>query len=338
MKLNDVKAGDICAYVDDYSHHRRNHWCSGDVMNAKPVRVIRKEKIPVRIEKDSCGRATVATKTMLVVKLYNLKASDPFALDLDIVDAKHPDLVVDETIEAKDLIWSWEEEVEKVREDLQVAAIANRFGDYLEAVSNAIALHILKTQNYPKGGVNPYSYSLQLDYPRGQLKEFISDALKDADLPRKYGDEMNSMDLKHYLPHVAIEVSLKYGTSPHYLTNNYRQTKVGFVENLYTFLFTSQGYTALDSERPGDAYPRNKRKQDKHWNQQKRIFRAFAVLTGEERLDFLEEAINTLVKRVAKDLGVVIPLPFTRDPVNFNGKAYLAVTKKAVDEYIPVKK
>jgi hypothetical protein len=307
-------------------------------MDAKPVRVIRKEKIPVRIEKDSCGRATVAMKTVLVVKLYNLKASDPLALDLDIVDAKHKDLVVDETIEAKDLIWSWEEEVEKVRNDLRIAAVADRFGDYLEAVSHAIALHILKTQNYPKGETVPHSYNLQVDYPRGKLKEFVSDALNETDLPSSYGEEPNSLDLIHYLPHVAIEVSLKYGTSPHYLTNNYRQTKVGFVENLYTFLFTSQGYTALDSERPGDAYPKNKRKQDKHWNQQKRIFRAFAALTGEERLDFLEEAINALVERVAKSLDIVIPLSWSRDPANFNGKAYAAEMRKAVAEYIPLKK
>lgn len=336
MKLNDVKAGDICAYVDDYSHHRRSHWCSSDVMDAKPVRVIRKEKIPVRIEKDSCGRATVAMKTVLAVKLYNLKASDPLALDLDIVDTKHQDLVVDETIEAKDLIWSWEEEVEKVREDLQVAAIANRFGDYLEAVGYAITLHVLKTQNYPKEA-DPYTYQLRLNYPRSSLKTFISDALKDADLPALYTTGLTPTDLTRYLPDVTVEMDLKYGNSPHYLTNNYRQTKIGYAENLYTFLFTSQGYTFLDSERPGDAYPKNKRKQEKHWNQQKRIFRAFAALTGEERLDFLESATNVLAERVAKSLDIVLPLSFARDPVNFNGKAYLAEMKKAVAKYVPPK-
>ena len=305
MKLNDVQAGDICAYVEDYASVRRESWCRTQVMDACPVKIVRKEKVPTRINKDACGRATVQTKTMLVVKRYNLKASDPLALDLDIVEDKHKELVVDEIIMAKDLVWSWEEEVRKVREDHRVNSLMSRFTDYFTGVSYQLALEGIRRYRFADKLTDRSTFRIREE--TYSLKEYLDDCIRERfSRPLDLKEEPSYLDMVRYMPEIRVGCEVDVGEG-HIGYHGSRHFELFFGKSFFEYLFTSRGLTPKDSLSCNDVYPKNKKLGTKHWNQQKRVFKAFLQMTGEERLALLAKAIRALMKEVELSTGIDIP-------------------------------
>ena len=326
MKLTEVKAGDVCAYVSDYSSNRHAHWCSTSVRDACPVEIIEKVSVPMEIKKDSCGRAKVISKTMLRVNMYNIKASDMLAQDLDIIEEKHPKLMSEETIYARDLIWSWEEEVEKVREDIRVNTIISRFSDYLQGVCWVLAHFFIREYGFAKN--IPDGSTFHISSLCHSLKAYLNDALRE--------DKMTLMDattygLRSYLPSVVVGCDVEIGQGSGY-TSRYRDFKLSFSKKLYPFFFLFNGLTYRDSR--DDLYPTNKKLRTKQHNKQKKLLKKFELMTGTARIEFLTAAIISLIEEVEKSTGLNIPV---FDPTK-SWESWEQSQRSVVDDYRMINK
>ena len=155
MQLKNIKVGGTYAWIKDYYQFSRPSRCFTNP-DARPVRIVSKKLVLVAQGKDSCGRDTDRRETVVVYKRYNIPASHMLAMDLDIIDEKHPELVTEITgLKGKDVIWDWSKEVDKVRNDHRIQKIMNRYYDYLDGMRYRVYRWMMANYGLIQLGQNP---------------------------------------------------------------------------------------------------------------------------------------------------------------------------------------
>lgn len=138
MQLKNIKVGGVYAFIEGYSQFSRPGRCFTNP-DAQPIKIVSKKRVLVAQGKDSCGRDTDRKETVVVYKRYDIPASHMLAMDLDIIDEKHPELVTQVVgLKGKDVVWDWSKEVEKVREDHRIQRLMDRYFDYVAGLRSRV--------------------------------------------------------------------------------------------------------------------------------------------------------------------------------------------------------
>jgi len=149
MRLKEIKVGQTYAYIHNYPEYTRKSYCY-NLPDAHPVKILDIKKVPVDGGMDACGRPNNRRMSVLVYEIYDIPASHMLAKDLDIIKDKHPDLVsVEEAaVEPQELIWEWDKEVDKVRQDHKVKIYIDRFMDFIAGVNYRSLNWMLQRYNF----------------------------------------------------------------------------------------------------------------------------------------------------------------------------------------------
>jgi hypothetical protein len=148
MLLRDIKEGEIYAYINGYGEKTRHQsvYC-GNLPPARAMEVVKKEKRLVEIRKDSCGRPKMQNQTFIICKKFDVDPTDMLAADLDIVEDNHKDLVeFDIEVDAADLIWPWEMEVEQARENAEVMRQVDLRVAYVKGVAHRVNRWLVQSE------------------------------------------------------------------------------------------------------------------------------------------------------------------------------------------------
>jgi len=168
MLIKEITVGGTYAFVNDYSEFSGDNYCYS-MPDANPMVILDKKKVPVGTGTDSCGRPTGKRETVIVCKRYKIPASHMLALDLDIIDEKHPELVEEVTLpvkQSKNFVWEWDSEVEKVRNDHALRKQMKRYEDYCNLIGYLMLeeLYVQTNMGAEVSGVNPKTDRAHLSY------------------------------------------------------------------------------------------------------------------------------------------------------------------------------
>lgn len=148
MLLRDIKEGETYAYINGYGEKTRHKsvYC-GNLPPARAMEIVKKEKRLVEIRKDSCGRPKMQNQTFVICKHFDVDPTDMLAADLGIVEKHHEDLVTfDIEVDAADLIWPWEMEVEQARENAEVMRQVDLRVSYVEGIAHRVNRWLVQSE------------------------------------------------------------------------------------------------------------------------------------------------------------------------------------------------
>jgi len=252
MQLKNIKVGGTYAWIDGYNQFSRPGRCFTNP-DACPVRIISKKKVLVAQGKDSCGRDTDRKETVVVYKKYNIPASHMLAMDLDIIDEQHPELVTEVSgLKGKDVVWDWSKEVEKVRDDHRVKKIMSRYYDYIEGVTYRVYRWLMEEYGLTRLSQNSKvcrSY-LRLDgNANSDLKVWLYDTIRGENDPKSefMGGGYNHYghhDERHPAPFLPTDSAICY--SLHFRLARNTETRNG-VNPYYHSRVPMRGECSVDT-------------------------------------------------------------------------------------------
>jgi hypothetical protein len=205
MILSEIKVGGAYAYVPNYDQYRSDQYCYS-LPDAYPVVVVERVKEPVGNGMDVCGRPTNKRQTILVAKQYSINAANMLAMDLDIIDEKHPELVTEVRLPVKELsnfVWEWDKEVEKVRNDHSIKLEIARFEDYLSYLSTQVCLWLYEAGDF---AIEVSGASFSVDDPLDIMRLDVKAAAGDSEFKSFIYDTLTG-----YTVPTEREVRSRYG-------------------------------------------------------------------------------------------------------------------------------
>lgn len=369
MFVSQVKVGKVYAFIPEYDRHVRRYGnACVDLPPATPAVVVEKTKVSDGAV-DSCGRPTGKNRTAIFCKRYKIHPTDPLALDLDVVEEHHPELVSVEEIPARDLVWGWEDEVNKIRSDAQTNMQMARFFDYLRGVSYRMLRHEIVRSKLEEFFQTRSEAALKIVYNSAHygakdshFKQFLYDLLTGQYAVNATGANSYSSysgGWSHDTPWLPVLVDAGYSLQVEYYfrgngTNYSRQDSAGVEVQLSSSTYVRVLDAILDQFGHLEEYRKiRKVLEDYTYSADERarassdreyfvkLARTFFVEEADDdyRLDIVEQAVNMWAQAVRSECGGNLP-KFSRNKdwkgwaegEQFKLRAYLPVATKESDE------
>lgn len=166
MKLSDIEVGAVYTYD---KHSNRKGWGRGCSTSGQPAVILEIKKIE-NLERDNCNRQILRKRTLVHARVYNISAGNKDALNFEELD-KIKGISEDTFVEARHLIWPWEQEVAKVRAEMEeqrqkenVQAFAHLIENEAVKVFEALGFEASAQSTWRGAGSQP-TFAIDLTLP-----------------------------------------------------------------------------------------------------------------------------------------------------------------------------